>query len=197
VVGCAVVGADARIVGTSLVARGRVSSVLLIGLDLGGAGKDSYSFMTLSCVGDGAESRTERSESLYTVGLGVSAREASNIFAPRTIGRFFPSLSGVAVGDGMGMPYREYSESECSCLKSSRSLVMERERLGRCHATELAGCCTTGDEGSGTEYDRLWLTGVGCSDVTGEILTSGTGFKFSVVGRRGGAGLTSVALIND
>ena len=73
---------------------------------------------------------------------------------------------------------------------------MDRERLGRCHATLLGGCAT-GDGGSGTEYDRTWLTGVVCSEVTGEILTSGTLFKSSVVSRRDIAGLTSVALTSD
>jgi hypothetical protein len=66
---------------------------------------------------------------------------------------------------------------------------MDRERLGRCHATPLAGGCTTGDGGVETEYDRARLTGVGCSGVTGEILTSGTCFRSSAVGCWGIAGL--------
>jgi hypothetical protein len=96
----------------------------------------------------------------------------------------------------MAMPYSVDSESKCSCLEFSWTLVIGCERLGKCHATALAGRCLTGDEGTGTEYDLAWLTGVGCSEVTGEILTSGMDFTFSV-GRRGMAGLTSVLISND
>ena len=78
---------------------------------------------------------------------------------------------------------------------------MERERLGRCQATEeLGGRRTTEDRGPGTEHDRAWLIGKGCSDVAVEVLTSGSGFKSSMVeGRRGiaGLGLTSAALTSD
>lgn len=70
---------------------------------------------------------------------------------------------------------------------------MDRERLGRCHATGLTGRCTTGGWRTGVEYDRAWLTGLDCSDVTGEILTVGMDFKSSV-SPWGIAGLTSVAL---
>ena len=168
--------------------------MLSFGLEWGGAGKLPYNCIALSGVGDGVESRTERGGSLYTLELGVSARAASGIFAPRTIGRFLASASGVAVGDGVDMPDREYSEPECSYLRWS---VMGRERLGKCHATGLSGHCTTGDEGTGTEYDRAWLTGSGCSEVTVEILTSGMGFKSSTVGSRGFAELTGVPLTSD
>jgi hypothetical protein len=50
------------------------SAILSIGLESGGAGKHSYNCMTFSGVGDGVESRTERSGSLYMLELGVSAR---------------------------------------------------------------------------------------------------------------------------
>ena len=168
--------------------------MLSFGLESGGAGKDSYNCITLSGVGDGVESRTEGSGSLYTLKLGVSARESSNIFVPRAIGRFLTSVCAVAVGDGVGMPHRVYSESEYSCW---RCLVMGRERLGRCHATGLSGHCTTGDEGTGTEYDRAWLTGINSSDVTVDILTSGMGFKFPAFGGRGTSELTSIPLTSD
>jgi hypothetical protein len=87
--GHAVVGAGARATKALLVVREQSSTVFSFELDSGGAGKDAYSCMTLSSVGDGVErteSGTERSRSLCTLELGVSAREASNIFAPRTIG---------------------------------------------------------------------------------------------------------------
>ena len=89
VIGGAVVDVDARIVGAWLVVRGSVSYILSSGLKSGGVGKDAYNCMTLSGVGDGVErtdSRTERSGSVHVLELDVSARDASNIFASRTIG---------------------------------------------------------------------------------------------------------------
>ena len=193
VVGRAMVCADARIIDALLVVGGRVS--LSFGLGAGGAGKDPYNCIMLSSVGDGVdriEARTE-SGSICTLELGLSALEASNIFASRMIGRLTSSLAG-AVGGGVWMPYTdpECSESERSCLELSRSLGMERERLGRCHATELGGRRTTGDRGTGTEHDRVWLIARGCSD--GEVLTW-MGFTLSIVCRRGFTGLTSVGLV--
>lgn len=194
VVGRAVVGADARIIDALLMVGGRVSAVLSFGLGAGGAGKDPYSCIMLSSVGEGVdriEARTE-SGSMYALELGLSALEASNIFASRMIGRLTSSLA-VAVG-GVCMPYTdtECSESERSSLELSRSLGIERERLGRCHATELGGRHTTGDRGTGTEHDRVWLIASGCSD--GEALTW-MGFTFSMVCRRGFTGLTDVGLV--
>jgi hypothetical protein len=70
---------------------------------------------------------------------------------------------------------------------------MERERLGRCHATVLGGRCTTGDRGTGTEHDRVWLIARGCSD--GEVIAlNWTGFTFSRVARRVITGLARIGL---
>lgn len=185
------VGADARIIDALLVVRGRVSDVTSFGLGAGGAGKDPYNCMILSGVGDRVERMESRTESgsRYTLERGLSAREASNIFASRMITRSTSSLSAVAVAVavGVGVPYTECSESERSCLKLSRSLGMDRERLGKCHATVLGGGRTRGDRATGTEHDRAWLIGRVCSD--GEALTGSP-----VVGRRSITGLTSVGL---
>jgi len=198
VIECAVVGADAPTTDGLLVVRGRDSTALSFALDSGGAGKDQYNRMILSGVGDGVErieSRTARSGSMYTLELDVrAAREASNIFASRTTDRFFPSSSAIAIAveGGMDVLYTEQSDSEGSFLKPSLSFVMDLDRLGRCHATELGGRRSAGDRG--TELDRAWLAGKGCSDVTDGTLTNGTDFNSSKVGRRVTAGLPSVAL---
>ena len=199
VVGRAGVGAVTRIIDALLGVRERVSTVISFGSGAGGAGKDPYNCMILSSVGDGVERMEVRMESgsRYAFELGLSAREASNIFSSRTISRSASAIFAfvVAVGGGVGMPYTdtEWSESERSYLELSRSLGKERERLGRCHATVLGGRRTTGDRGKGTEHDRVWLMGWGCSD--GEFLTS-TVFKFSIVGRLSITGLTGAGLTN-
>ena len=140
------------------------------------------------------------SGSMCPIELGFSVREASNIFASKTIGRLMSSLA--VVGGGVDTPYTdtECSESERSYLELelSRSLGMERERLGterlgRCHATVLGGRRTAGDRGTGTEHDRVWLIAKGCSD--GEALTW-TGFTFSRAGRRVVTGLAGIGLTN-
>lgn len=199
VVGRAGVGTVTRIIDALLRVRGRVSTVLSFVSGAGGAGKDPYNCMILSGVGDGVERIEVRMESgsRYTFELGLAVREASNIFASRTISRSTSAISAVAVavGGGVGMPYTdtEWSESERSYLELSRSLGKERERLGRCHATVLGGRRTTGNRGKGTEHDRVWLMGRDCSN--GGVLTS-TGFKFSIVGRLSITGLTGVGLTN-
>lgn len=111
VVGRARVGTDTRMIDALLPARGRVSTVLSSEVGTGGAGKDPYNCMILSRVGDGVERMEVRMESgsRYTLELGLSVRDASNIFASRTISRLVSTMSAaaVAVEGGVGMPYTE------------------------------------------------------------------------------------------